>query len=401
MTCQRVTFVHPETKLTLALALLPEGELSFVEEDPFDLRQQFNIEVDGSLCPYGVPTFSKTRRDLLTFLLNQHGVTNITTCDFNYVPSPGVATVTITNHTTAEITLYRLQNDGCGVLIGLVPAGFTVSMSPFVLRTKLRAMNITGQSWDFVVDENNEKWTLTPTGWSGSVGLPHSIVGKWVGYYPGHGEEIIEVTLQGNQFVATKVTGDNNVPAGQITWRVNIGNDIHVLQGEGQIANAGFCSPSFVTGILNIISEGQIVFSWGLIGSVSYRRHVENTICQPQPVQPIVCPTPPPVQTKWGQNLVGQWVGFYPGCGDEIIQLNFQGEQLVATKVTGDNYIPAGQVTWKVHMTSPTAGTGQGQVAYAGFRSPYWKNGDLKVINENQISFGSFQWPTITYRRKF
>jgi len=339
---------------------------------------------------------------MLGYLLQQHGIYQ-QNYNFNFTNAPAVASVTITNQTTAEITLYRLRSDGQGTLVGIVPCGFTVSMKPFVLNTKLRAMNVSGESWEFVVDQNTETWTLTPSGWTGSVGLPHSIVGKWIGYYPDCGEEVIEVVEQGNQFIATKVTGDDYVPAGQITWRATSCSDIHNLQCEIQVASAGFTNPSFTAGTLSIVSEVQIVLHWGNDGtsSITYRRWNNNVeTCHPSivtchPVAPVV-----PVQQVLGSNLIGQWIGYYSGCGEEIIQLHFQGDQLVATKVTGDKYVPAGQITWRVRMTSATAGTGQGQVAYPGFRSPYWKNGDLKVLDENRISFGSSQWPTITYRRK-
>jgi len=302
------------------------------------------------------------------------------------------ATVTITNNSPSTITIYRIKASG-DIPIGMVVSGMTVTMSPLFIGVKLRAVTDCGiNTWEFLVDQATEMWTMTPSGWSGSVGFPHSVCGKWIGNYPGFGDEIIDVVLQGSQFVATKITGDTCVPAGQITWNATIGGNNSVLQGQGQLAHAGFCGPYFVAGTLSIISDTQIVYFWTSWGTVTYRRYIENTnvpigggggCCVPDTTQ------------QFGSNLVGQWIGFYCGCGDEIIQIDLQGGQVVATKVTGDNYVPAGQVTWKVTMSSATQGSGQMQLAHPGYRNPYWQNTALTIKDQNNINCAG-----INYRRK-
>ncbi|NBR70245.1 MAG: DUF3506 domain-containing protein, partial [Verrucomicrobia bacterium] len=75
------------------------------------------------------------------------------------------------------------------------------------------------------------------------------LVGEWIGNYRGHFEEVIRIDLTEGKWVATKITGDENVPAGEITWRV----DPTTCSGEGQIAGPGFLQPSFIPGHLEIL----------------------------------------------------------------------------------------------------------------------------------------------------
>jgi len=94
------------------------------------------------------------------------------------------------------------------------------------------------------------------------------LVGEWIGNYRGHFEEVVRIDLTEGKIVATKITGDENVPAGEITWRV----DPTTCIGEGQIAGPGFLQPCFITGHLEILSPDRIVFHWKDLGQVEYRR---------------------------------------------------------------------------------------------------------------------------------
>lgn len=49
-----------------------------------------------------------------------------------------------------------------------------------------------------------------------------NLEGLWVGKYGDHGFEMINVTYVGNTLVAYKVTGDENVPKGEITFKVDL-----------------------------------------------------------------------------------------------------------------------------------------------------------------------------------
>ncbi|MBM4456021.1 MAG: DUF3506 domain-containing protein [Verrucomicrobia bacterium] len=92
--------------------------------------------------------------------------------------------------------------------------------------------------------------------------------GEWIGNYHGHFEEVIRIDSIQGRWVATKVTGDDNVPAGEVTWRA----DATTGKGEGQIAGEGFTQPRFVPGHLEILSPDRIAFHWREVGRVEYRR---------------------------------------------------------------------------------------------------------------------------------
>ncbi|MBI3878774.1 MAG: DUF3506 domain-containing protein [Verrucomicrobia bacterium] len=94
------------------------------------------------------------------------------------------------------------------------------------------------------------------------------LTGEWIGHYPGHHDEVIRVHRETARWVATKVTGDSYVPAGEVTWRADIATGI----GEGQIAGVEFRAARFVPGRLEIIAADRIVFRWRDLGEVTYRR---------------------------------------------------------------------------------------------------------------------------------
>ena len=94
------------------------------------------------------------------------------------------------------------------------------------------------------------------------------LTGEWIGRYPGHFDEIVRISLRDNLLEAVKITGDEHVPAGETTWRV----DTVTLASHGQVAERDFRRPRFVPGRLEILSADLIVFHWENIGSVEFRR---------------------------------------------------------------------------------------------------------------------------------
>ncbi len=92
--------------------------------------------------------------------------------------------------------------------------------------------------------------------------------GEWIGRYPGHFDEVIRIHQRGPLVEALKVTGDEHVPAGEITWRA----DLRTLEGEGQVAEREFHHPRFVPGRLEILGTDLIAFHWENVGAVEYRR---------------------------------------------------------------------------------------------------------------------------------
>ena len=98
--------------------------------------------------------------------------------------------------------------------------------------------------------------------------FPPDLTGEWIGRYPGHFDETVAITQTGTSVVAVKITGDEHVPAGEITWRA----DLATLKGEGQVAEREFHRPRFVPGRLEILGRDAVVFHWENVGSVEYRR---------------------------------------------------------------------------------------------------------------------------------
>lgn len=118
--------------------------------------------------------------------------------------------------------------------------------------------------------------------------IPHfQLEGMWVGKYGSHGYEMINVTYVGDTLVAYKVTGDKNVPKGEITFKAYLGSEdaprltpieltksaskqwgvkhLTRFPGEGQVAAEGFQNAQYMDGQLIIVGE-YFSFAWVPIG---------------------------------------------------------------------------------------------------------------------------------------
>lgn len=92
--------------------------------------------------------------------------------------------------------------------------------------------------------------------------------GEWLGYYTGHFDEVIRISQNGDYVEAVKITGDDYVPADEITWRANL----RTGRGEGQIAEREFRNARFVPGQLQVVTPDKLVFTWESCGEVEFRR---------------------------------------------------------------------------------------------------------------------------------
>ncbi|MEW6156469.1 MAG: Cyclin D1-binding domain-containing protein [Verrucomicrobiota bacterium] len=94
------------------------------------------------------------------------------------------------------------------------------------------------------------------------------LTGEWIGYYTGHFDEVIRIHQTDDRIEAVKVTGDDYVPAGAVTFRAKLSTGV----GEGQIAEREFRNPRFVPGRLVVVSPERIIFCWENCGQVEFRR---------------------------------------------------------------------------------------------------------------------------------
>jgi hypothetical protein len=118
----------------------------------------------------------------------------------------------------------------------------------------------------------NGEWRIARTiarwDYDSMQSIKANLTGEWVGYYTGHYDEFVRIVQKGDVIEAVKITGDDFVPADEITWRANVNTGY----GEGQIAEREFRNPRFVPGKLKVLDEDRIVFSWMNCGEVEFRR---------------------------------------------------------------------------------------------------------------------------------
>ncbi|KAL3803355.1 hypothetical protein HJC23_009319 [Cyclotella cryptica] len=122
-----------------------------------------------------------------------------------------------------------------------------------------------------------------------------NLEGLWVGKYGSHGFEMINITYVGDHLIAYKVTGDHNIPRGEVTFTADLsppdysgsGNDSNgppsldpiVLSepsakkwgtkrlprypGKGQAAEPGYKNAKYLEGQLVVIGSGEYFsFAW-------------------------------------------------------------------------------------------------------------------------------------------
>ena len=110
--------------------------------------------------------------------------------------------------------------------------------------------------------------------------------GLWVGKYGEQGFEMINVTYVDDTLIAYKVTGDANVPKGQVSFSVDLGTPSTTLEpielqddaaqqwgskflprfdGQGQVASRGYVNSQWLAGQLILVNQ-YFSFAWLPIG---------------------------------------------------------------------------------------------------------------------------------------
>ncbi|HAM73312.1 MAG TPA: hypothetical protein DCM86_16890 [Verrucomicrobiales bacterium] len=115
---------------------------------------------------------------------------------------------------------------------------------------------------------NNPSLTNQQPAHAGSSLSVLDLSGEWIGHYRGHFDQVVKITQNGDTIEATKITGDDHVPAGEVTFKANV----TTLSGEGQVAEKEFRNPCFVPGKLTIHSKDRIAFCWENCGTVEFRK---------------------------------------------------------------------------------------------------------------------------------
>lgn len=111
--------------------------------------------------------------------------------------------------------------------------------------------------------------------------------GVYVGAFGAHGPELVQLvrsTIEGEEWVvATKITGDVNVPAGEVSFKAKIGKAnrvstagvyppefgvMHRYLGEGRVAQEGFRNPKMVSGDLLTLTASNPLLPGATLGFV-------------------------------------------------------------------------------------------------------------------------------------
>lgn len=131
------------------------------------------------------------------------------------------------------------------------------------------------------------------------------------------------------------------------------------------------------------------------------------TVGTPTVRPPTVGTSTPTTQTPTisAPNLSGEWEGTF-GIGNgqqqsERVRVVQQGTSMTATKITGDQFVPAGQITIIAEVTGRSF-AGSQRSAQAGFVNPDWVAVTLTLLDENTLRIdgpGGPNWPVSFWRR--
>jgi hypothetical protein len=93
--------------------------------------------------------------------------------------------------------------------------------------------------------------------------------GEWIGHYRASFDQVVKFTIcSDNILTATKITGDEHVPGGEITFIV----DLETMIGKGRVSEKEFRNPCWIPVQLFIESEERVSAVFQDMGRVDFRK---------------------------------------------------------------------------------------------------------------------------------
>mmetsp|Transcript_44874 Transcript_44874/g.62869 ORF Transcript_44874/g.62869 Transcript_44874/m.62869 type:complete len:126 (-) Transcript_44874:236-613(-) len=87
-----------------------------------------------------------------------------------------------------------------------------------------------------------------------------NLVGFWLGDFGRHGFEVLSLEQTENHLRITKITGDENVPGGEVSFEGDIEKD--EATGLLRVARKNFKNPSWVPATIQIHSNSSLTLHW-------------------------------------------------------------------------------------------------------------------------------------------
>ena len=85
------------------------------------------------------------------------------------------------------------------------------------------------------------------------------IEGQWIGDYHAHGNETLKLLQVGYELWAIKLTGDPNIPAKKVTWKVTMKKDWSYGRGTIHLADTGYQNPRWGPAEILILGVDRII----------------------------------------------------------------------------------------------------------------------------------------------
>lgn len=90
----------------------------------------------------------------------------------------------------------------------------------------------------------------------------YNLSGFWVGDYGDHGFELLRIYHKGYRVYAKKLTGDVNIPAKKLTWKMTLDKTMNKGRGEIHLADVDFKNSRWNTAFLDTSVPNAVKISW-------------------------------------------------------------------------------------------------------------------------------------------